>query len=136
MRYAIVGLPGCGKTTLAKAMQAEFVGWDLLHTDDFADLPWDVQADHAMLALPRIVQPRYIVEGITVARMLRKGFDPDVVIWILGGRKLPGMQKLVDNGLDAYGGRIVTLPYRPSLDAALWALEQKEEGPDSSEPPT
>lgn len=115
---AIVGLPGSGKTTLAKSI-GNALGIQVVHTDAFKNMPWSAQPDAAMLALPKV---SYILEGVTVARLFRRGFKPDCVVHIQGGNAVTSMAALIKRGLSEYRGRVVTLPSRPSLKAALLAL--------------
>lgn len=122
-KLAIVGLPGCGKTTLATAL-GEALRLPVLHTDVFKESRWAEQADAAYEASK--LEPQLIVEGITVARMFKRGFAPDAVLWILGGRDVTNMRTLIDAGLALHSGRVITLPQWPSLDAALWALGTPE----------
>lgn len=117
-QLAIVGLPGTGKTTLADGLGTA-LGLDVLHTDEFKDFPWDTQADLALTSAPGFG----IIEGITVARLFRRGFKPDCVVRILGGSN-PSMASLIKRGLDEYEGRVVVVPHRPKLDTVLWALGQ------------
>lgn len=124
-QLAIVGLPGSGKSTLALAL-GRALGIDVLPTDAWMNIPWAEQADAAVLALPA---HSCIVEGITVARMFKRGFEPDCVIYILGGdpaRSKNSLRSLIENGLNLYSGRIITLPQWPSLETALWALGTPE----------
>jgi adenylate kinase family enzyme len=99
---AIVGLPRSGKTTLSELI-AESVGLSVLHTDDFRKLPWDKAADAALAA----ISGHGIVEGITVARLFRRGFKPDLVIHLTGGRQLPSMESLIKRGLSEYTGTTI-----------------------------
>lgn len=122
-QLAIVGLPRTGKTTLALGL-GDALDLPVLHTDDFRDMPWEDQADAAMLAVPA----RGVVEGITVARMFRRGFDPDCVLWVMGATGAPSdraLRSLLARGVGEYedrGGRVLRLTMRPSVDAALWAI--------------
>ncbi len=114
-QLAIVGLPDVGKTTLANKL-GPALGLPVLCTDVFMTLPWADQADAAM----ELVRPRCIIEGITVARMFRRGFNPDCVLYVLGGdAHLKAIASLVKRGLEEYSGRVVCLPWRPGLDTAL-----------------
>lgn len=74
-RVAIVGGPGTGKSTLAAKVDDR----DVVHTDSFRELPWeDVPA--AVIA-ECSGKPAFVVEGVQVARALRKGLEVDVVIY-------------------------------------------------------
>lgn len=119
-QLAIVGQPGVGKTTLASAL-GEHLGLHVVSTDMFMVLPWVEQADAAMLAVPE----RGIIEGITVARLFRRGFVPDAVLYVLGGEN-KSIASLIKRGLEEYSGRVVCLPWRSGLDTALWALGSAE----------
>jgi adenylate kinase family enzyme len=122
---AIVGLPGAGKTTLAKALGAH-LGLPVLHSDEYNELPWEEQADAVLAAIPA----RGIVEGVTVPRLFRRGFAPDAVVYILGGTagsRTNSLRSGIDRGLREYGGRVITVPHRPALDTVLWALGQRED---------
>lgn len=119
-QLAIVGLPQTGKTTLGNALAAH-LGLGCCHTDQFMNVPWSEQADEAMKYMP----VRGIVEGITVARLFRRGFEPDCVVhlvsdpsWVRTG----SMASLVRRGLSEYRGRVITLPAKPKLTTALAAL--------------
>lgn len=76
---AIVGRPGVGKTTLAKQLARE-KGCRIIHTDDYIKKFKFSEAAEGIIDICKGEQPPYIVEGVQVARMLRKGFKPDVVI--------------------------------------------------------
>lgn len=123
-QLAILGLPGSGKTTLALALGA-VLELPVLHTDEFQSEPWEKAPDLVMARL----QPVCIVEGITVARLFRRGFKPDCVIRILGGaenKRRASLQSLIKRGLDEYEGRVVVLPNRPSVLTAMRALGSGE----------
>jgi dephospho-CoA kinase len=74
-RVAIAGGPGTGKTTLAREVSDRPV----IHTDDFRDLPWADIPREVIRAVAEL-GPRWCVEGCLVARALRRGLRPDVVI--------------------------------------------------------
>lgn len=128
-QLALIGLPGVGKTTLANEL-GKHLGLPVLHTDDFKELPWAEQADAAMAAAP----VRGIIEGVTVARMFRRGFHPDCVVHVTGGDN-PSMLTLTLNGIvdyeracDSRGyGRVIYLPVFADLDTMLFMLGQPDE---------
>lgn len=82
-KIAIAGRPGVGKTTLAKKL-AEQMGLRLYHTDDLIGVVPFKDANDAMIK-QLSDKESFIVEGVQVARMLRKGhrdqtFKPDKLI--------------------------------------------------------
>ena len=94
-RIAIAGGPKAGKTSLA----SELADRQVYHTDDFKELSWKDQPGIIIQLLKD--KSRFVVEGIQVARALRKGLEVDIVIFIkfpkveLNGRQ-EGMRKMVD----------------------------------------
>jgi len=75
MRTAIIGGPGCGKTTTA---HLEFPGVRTYSTDDVKHLPWADQA-YFWLSLQYCPGP-WVLEGVQAVRVLRKGLRVDRVI--------------------------------------------------------
>lgn len=80
-RIAIVGGPRAGKTTLARLADRQ-----VIHTDDYRTRSWEA-VPHAVIADIRDLEAdygqrgnRWIIEGVQVARALRKGLDVDVVL--------------------------------------------------------
>lgn len=76
-RIAIVGGPRAGKTTLARLADRH-----VIHTDDYRTRTWEA-VPHAVIAdVLDLAQygHRWIVEGVQVARALRKGLEVQVVI--------------------------------------------------------
>lgn len=80
-RIAIVGGPRAGKTTLSRLARDRSV----IHTDDFRARSWEA-VPHAVIAdvldLAKDTN-KYIVEGVQVARCLRKGLEVDVVVVLM-----------------------------------------------------
>lgn len=76
-RIAIGGGPRTGKTTLAGAVTDRPV----LHTDERCGLPWSEQPAALIAACAQ--HDRFVVEGVQVARALRKGLQIDVLIWLV-----------------------------------------------------
>ncbi len=129
-QLAIIGMPGTGKTTLADAM-AEALNTDVAHTDMFKDLAWEDQAEASMDLLRGRHRP-LILEGITVARMFRRGFLPDCVLHLAGRGTIesPQLLSLITNGLLDYDtalvrghvGRVIHCPERPALETVLFLM--------------
>jgi hypothetical protein len=77
-RVAVVGGPGCGKTTaVAKCVIHELSTRKILHTDDFKSLPWSDQPLKIIEWADK--NHSFLIEGIQVARALRKGLQVDFV---------------------------------------------------------
>jgi adenylate kinase family enzyme len=78
-RIAIVGGPKTGKTTLAGSVTDR----PTFSTDEFMGIPWgDIPRAVAMKA--GSLGPSWVVEGVQVARALRKGLVTDAVIHLNG----------------------------------------------------
>lgn len=76
-RIAICGGPGTGKTTLATWCTKDR---PLLHTDDLMHLPW---SDVPAAVIEQCSHHgRFVVEGVQVARALRKGLQVDAVLYL------------------------------------------------------
>lgn len=80
----IVGYPGAGKTTLSEELRG-ILGLPVIHTDDYLHLP-HAAIPEAILGDLRVFQEGYIVEGTHVVRLFERGWQPDLVIFVRGGR--------------------------------------------------
>jgi tRNA A37 threonylcarbamoyladenosine biosynthesis protein TsaE len=91
-RIAIVGGPGTGKTTLAANVSDRRV----LHTDDYVHRPWASVPDDVIRACEGLES--FVVEGVQVARSLRRGLKVDAVIYLdaMHGAGSQSMAKAVD----------------------------------------
>lgn len=76
-RVAICGAPRTGKTTLAHACVDER---PLISTDRFIHLAWG-DVPPAIIARCKPL-PRFLIEGVQVARALRKGLEVDAVLYL------------------------------------------------------
>lgn len=76
-RVAITGAPSCGKTTLAKMVTDRPV----FYSDDFKHLPWS-EASAEVANVVNNHSGACVVEGVAVARALRKGMKVDAVIYM------------------------------------------------------
>lgn len=86
-RVAISGGPRAGKSTLA----ATVTDRPVLSTDEFVTVPWD-SVPRAVLNRAADMGDSWVIEGVQVARALRKGLKPDVVVHLNGahGELEPG----------------------------------------------
>ncbi len=78
-KVAIAGAPKTGKTTLAKLITDRAV----FHSDDLLTegMPWSGQSAD-LAANMNVKEGKFVVEGMTVPRALRKGMKVDAVIWL------------------------------------------------------
>jgi hypothetical protein len=78
-RIAIVGGPRVGKTTLSRSWPIRRI----VSSDDIKHLAWGEQPD-AMLALldEHGLDRPFVVEGVQVVRVLRRGLEVDAVIYL------------------------------------------------------
>ncbi len=79
-RIAVCGLVNAGKSTLVRAVRDR----PRLHTDDFRYQAWADVPHAAIEAVKNAVgdDKRFVIEGMTVPRALRKGMEVDVVLWL------------------------------------------------------
>lgn len=80
-RVAVVGGPKSGKTTLTSGVADR----EVFRTDDAIALGWDAQPDHWITAAS--TQRRFVIEGIQVARALRKGLEVDAVVLLASPKR-------------------------------------------------
>ena len=81
---AVTGYPGSGKTTFAKALGLWRISTDdYINNWEFLEMPKKMIEHIEMLAASD--DEPIVIEGVLVARMLRKGWKPNTVIWIEGG---------------------------------------------------
>jgi adenylate kinase family enzyme len=95
---AITGLPGTGKTTFASVFS-----FPIIHTDEFRNLPWEQQPRAVLEAIEDLYADGHdmiVVEGVIVARILSRGFVPDLLFYFDGpGRgvnSMPWIRSKVD----------------------------------------
>ena len=75
-RVAICGGPKTGKTTLSNTIPHELV----VHTDEYMNLSWE-EVPPAIIA--RLTGcPSFVIEGVQVPRVLRKGLEVDCVVYL------------------------------------------------------
>lgn len=73
-RVAIAGGPRVGKTTIASRVSDRMV----FGTDEFREFPWE-EVPHRVIAKASVYDS-FLVEGVQVARALRKGLRADAVV--------------------------------------------------------
>lgn len=86
-RIALTGPSGCGKTTLAKTISDRPV----FYSDDFKHLGWS-EASEEIARRVNAQEGKLLVEGVAIARALRKGMKVDAVILLTKPKReqLPG----------------------------------------------
>lgn len=75
-RVGIAGGPNTGKTTLSKRVQDRRV----VGTDAYKEIPWE-DVPHRMIADVKD-DSTYCIEGVQVARALRKGLPLDALVYL------------------------------------------------------
>jgi hypothetical protein len=75
-RLVITGAPRTGKTSLA----LQVTDRPVLHTDDWMHLPWRELPDAVKSESERL--PRYVLEGVRAADVLRSGLEVDAVVYL------------------------------------------------------
>ena len=75
-RVAIVGGPRTGKTWLSASIHDR----EVIHTDKLIHLPWG-EVPVTLIATCRKL-PRFLIEGVQVARALRAGLVVDAVLYL------------------------------------------------------
>ena len=75
-RIAIGGGPKVGKTTLSEQIDDRHI----CHTDDFIGLSWDAVPDLIIDDVKGL--NFFVVEGVQVARALRRGLIVDLIVWL------------------------------------------------------
>ncbi len=93
-RLAIAGGPRSGKSTLTARLLGDSDGRKVVCTDEFMGLPWS-EASAAVVAHCRGLA-EFVVEGVRVPHVLRRGLEVDAVIWLDGSRDdlTPGQDSL------------------------------------------
>ena len=76
-RVAICGAPKTGKSTLSEMATDR----KTIHSDDFINLGWSEASEHIVRTLNDF-DGAFCVEGVAVARALRKGLIVDAVVWL------------------------------------------------------
>jgi hypothetical protein len=81
-KVAVTGRPGIGKTAVVDKLGPGWWSDWTLHTDRYANLPWDEQSKAVINWAS--ARRHWLMEGVTVARALRHGLDVDVVLMLTG----------------------------------------------------
>ena len=79
-RIAITGAPLTGKTTLAKSV-TESKSIPVIHGDDYIELGWS-ESSKAIADAVNAIDGAVIVEGVQVARAIRKGMCIDALLYL------------------------------------------------------
>lgn len=108
-RIAITGTPRGGKSTLSKWSDRK-----VIHTDDFKDKEWS-EASQFVADQCNKLQGKFVVEGVSVPRALRKGLKVDVVVLLVDPLQLLtkgqlSMAKSVKTVLDEWAAKNPDVP--------------------------
>jgi hypothetical protein len=77
-RIAIVAPPKHGKTTLAKALKERYESLNVIHCDEYISHSWTEQP---LVIIEEVAKHKeWLIEGVQVARAMRKGLRPDAVV--------------------------------------------------------
>lgn len=102
---AIAGRPGIGKTTLAEKISKSF-GHKVISTDKFIERSSFKESPEIIMSAVDKETENLVVEGVQVARMLKKGFKPDLVIEIECSKECEkrhrGLASMVENSMTAF----------------------------------
>lgn len=91
-KIAIIGRPGVGKTYLANKL-AKDQNLKNISTDDYiGSVPFEDVPTKIMTDLETVDQD-YVVEGVQVARMIKKGFKPDKIYIVEANTRLEPKHK-------------------------------------------
>jgi hypothetical protein len=107
-RIAIAGGPHTGKSYLGKQAAD---GRELLDTDTWINrFEWSELSRQVVLF--GAARDRWVIEGVRVAHALRKGLEPDVVIWLTTVWPKPGGPRLAGHEAQAKAIRTVFEEWR------------------------
>ncbi len=97
-RVAIAGGPRVGKSTLSESVTDRLV----IGTDAYQDMEW-AEIPHAMILDTKDLD-RFVVEGVMVARALRKGMAVDAVVYLQRPKvaQLPGQASMAKGVLTIF----------------------------------
>lgn len=121
MIIAITGYPKAGKSTVGGVLAVR-TGKELISTDQYID---SFSFSDTPSGIIEAISDKkdYIIEGVAVARMLKRGFNektwaPDKVYWVFGGETKNPISKSTFNAFKTWFDTS-NLPYE-----IIWDLEQ------------